>query len=259
METLTDWTSIYFDGAAEPTNPGTAAGAAILDLPNGESITVTVDIGVQTNNAAEYSGAIAGLEKALELGCRRIKLFGDSQLVIYQLIGKYRCHSDNLKPFCSRGQELLKEFDEYEAEWIPRAQNSRADAAAGEVLRAKLPPSLAVEVPCNLPVMKPRIGLQKRIEDLQLKGKKASFKEWLSLKSGRDEFSLLKGVALEQRVPDVVKDAIIEALRPTEKEDEKFIATVYRWYLRGLPANLTLHKCRIDAEFTANMRLNSEK
>ncbi|MBR8833369.1 MAG: reverse transcriptase-like protein [Stigonema ocellatum SAG 48.90 = DSM 106950] len=69
-----DWTVIHFDGAAEPTNPGPASGAAIIDLPTGESLTVTVDLGVQTNNVAEYSGAIAGLKKALELGCQRIKL-----------------------------------------------------------------------------------------------------------------------------------------------------------------------------------------
>ncbi|BDA75099.1 hypothetical protein RIVM261_032780 [Rivularia sp. IAM M-261] len=33
-------------------------------------------------DVAEYSGAICGLKKADELGCKQIKLFGDSQLVI---------------------------------------------------------------------------------------------------------------------------------------------------------------------------------
>ena len=57
------WVTIYFDGGAEP-NPGPASGAAILDIPNGESVTVTVDLGIATNNVAEYSGCVAGLKKA---------------------------------------------------------------------------------------------------------------------------------------------------------------------------------------------------
>ena len=88
--------------------------------------------------------------------------------------------------------------------------------------------------------------------ELRSKGKKASFKEWLNLKSGRDEFSLLKGEALAAKVPDEVIRAITEALRPDENEE--FIAKVYRWYLRGLPPALALRKCRVDAFGAANVK-----
>lgn len=251
IEGMDEWTFIYFDGAAEPSNPGPAAGAAVLDLPNGETVTVTVDLGVQTNNVAEYSGAICGLKKAHELGCRQIKLFGDSQLVIYQLSGQYRVKNAGLRPLYQQAHKLLMKFDNYNLIWIPRAQNSRADAAAGEVLKAKLPPT--VEIPDNLPVLKPRVGLEAEIKELCQKGNKASFKQWLNLKSGRDEFSLLKGEALLSQIPDVVQDAVNQALRPEELDDEKFIATIYRWYLRGLPLLLALKKCRVDAEVSANV------
>jgi len=243
-------TVIYFDGAAEPTNPGPASGAAIIDLPTGESLTVTVDLGVQTNNVAEYSGAIAGLKKALELGCKHIKVFGDSQLVIYQLSGRYSCKSIGLKPLYQQAQKLLRQFEQYSLHWIPRHKNSRADAAAGEVLKAKLPP--VVEIPDGLSAPYPKEGLRTQILELRSKGKKASFKEWLNLKSGRDEFSLLKGEALAAKVRDEVRSAITEALRPDENEE--FVAKVYRWYLRGLPPALALRKCRVDAEVAANVR-----
>ena len=243
-------TVIYFDGAAEPTNPGPASAAAIIDLPTGESLTVTVDLGVQTNNVAEYSGAIAGLKKALELGCKHIKVFGDSQLVIYQLSGRYSCKSTGLKPLYQQAQKLLRQFEQYSLHWIPRHKNGRADAAAGEVLKAKLPP--VVEIPDGLPAPYPKEGLRTQILELRSKSKKASFKEWLNLKSGRDEFSLLKGEALAAKVPDEVRSAISEALRPDENEE--FIAKVYRWYLRGLPPALALRKCRVDAEVAANVK-----
>jgi ribonuclease HI len=246
-----DWTVIYFDGAAEPTNPGPAAGGAVIDLPTGETVIVTVDLGVQTNNVAEYSGAIAGLKKALELGCKRIKVFGDSQLVIYQLSKHYRCKSSGLIPLYQQACKLLTQFEEYHLNWIPRDKNSRADAAAGEVLKAKLPPT--IEIPDDLPVPKPRVGLKEKISELRLKGKKASFKEWLNLKSGRDEFSSYKGEALSMKVPEEVRTAISAALRPDEHQDE-FVAKVYRWYLRGLPAALALKKCRVDAEVAANVK-----
>ena len=123
-------------------------------------------------------------------------------------------------------------------------------AAAGEVLKAKLPP--VVEIPDGLPVPYPKEGLRTQILELRSKGKKASFKEWLNLKSGRDEFSLLKGEALAAKVPDEVIRAITEALRPDENEE--FIAKVYRWYLRGLPPALALRKCRVDAEVAANVK-----
>ena len=245
-----DWTVIHFDGAAEPTNPGPAAGAAVIDLPSGESHIVTIDLGVQTNNVAEYSGAIAGLEKAIELGCKHIKIFGDSQLVIYQLSGKYNVNSAGLRPLYRQARKLLLQFEEYHLNWIPRHKNSRADAAAGSVLKAKLPQ--LVEIPDGLPVPKPREDLKEKIQELRFKGNKASFKEWLNLKSGRDEFSLLKGEVLADRVPESVRSAILAALRPDENDE--FIAKVYRWYLRGLPPALALKKCRVDAEVSANVK-----
>lgn len=256
METYNnDWTLIYFDGAAEPSNPGPAAGAAVIDLPTGESLIATVDLGIQTNNVAEYSGAIAGLEKALELGCKRIKLFGDSQLVIYQLSGRYAVRNATLKLLHFEAMRLLKQFEEYSLKWIPRAKNSRADEAAGSILKSKQPPT--IEIPDDLPVPKPREGLEIEIRELRLKGDKASFKQWLSLKSGRDEFSSLKGEDLLLRIPESVKSAIQNALRPDESDNEKFIATVYRWYLRGLPPRLALKKCRVEAEVSANVNRSS--
>lgn len=253
METLiNNWTVIYFDGAAEPSNPGPAAGAAVIDLPTGESLIAALDLGIQTNNVAEYSGAIAGLKKALELGCKRVKLFGDSQLVIYQLSGRYGVKNAVLKLLHSEATQLLTQFEEYSLDWIPRAQNSRADAAAGNVLKSKQPPM--VEIVDDLPVPEPREGLETKIRKLRSIGEKAGFKDWLNLKSGRDKFSSLKGEDLLLCIPLEVKSAIQNALQPNEDGNEKFIATVYRWYLRGLPPGLALRKCRVDSEVSANSR-----
>ena len=70
-------------------------------------------------------GAIAGLKKALELDCKHIKLFGDSQLVIYQLSGRYSCKSTGLIPLYQQARKLLNQFEGYALHWIPRHKNSR--------------------------------------------------------------------------------------------------------------------------------------
>jgi len=47
-------------------------------------------IGRHTNNVAEYTALITGLEEALRLGVRKLIVRGDSQLVIKQMLGEYR-------------------------------------------------------------------------------------------------------------------------------------------------------------------------
>lgn len=163
--------------------------------------------------------------------------------------GVYRCKNAGLIPLYQEARQLLSQFEKASMEWIPRAQNSRADAAAGKVLKAKLGVQ-TIPIPDDLPVPEPREELRTKIQQLRSKGEKAGFKEWLSLKAGRDEFSLILGEALAQRIPHEVKSAIAASLRPDE--DEKFVATVYRWYLRGLPPALSLRKCRVDVEVAVN-------
>lgn len=243
-----NWATVYFDGGAEP-NPGPAAGAAVLDLPSGESVSVTVDLGVATNNIAEYSGCIAGLKKALELEFFCVMVRGDSQLVIKQLQGEYAVKAANLQPFYLEARQLLVQFESYRLEWIPRSQNSRADAAAGLVLAAGRAP--VVTLPDDLPMSLPVESLKGKIERLIRQGNKASFKDFLALKSGRDQFSLLRGEALVDVVPVEVREAIASQLNLGEESE--FVAKTYRWWLRGLPVSQALRKVRVDAEVAANV------
>lgn len=171
-------------------------------------------------------------------------------MVIYQLEGIYRCKNAGLQPLYQEAQQLLKQFESYSLEWVPRSQNSRADAA-GEVLKVKqVVPTF--NIPDELSVPEPREELRTKIRQLRAKGEQAGFKEWLSLKSVRDEFSSLRGEALAEFVPIEVREAIGLALRPDE--EYQFVTKVYRWYLRGLPPALALRKCRVDAEVSANAK-----
>jgi len=198
--------TLFFDGAATPTNPGNCSCGAVIDLPNGEEIVLSQSLGWNTNNWGEYNGLIIGCRKALELGVKQLTIKGDSQLVIRQLEGLYAVKSPTLRPLYQEASALLAKFKRYELVWIPRAQNARADAAAGLAGRENQQP-LPV-LPDNLPVVPPRPDLKGKIQKLIKKGDAASFKDFLDLKSGRDEFTSKKLAALETLVPLVVREAM---------------------------------------------------
>jgi len=78
------------DGGARG-NPGPAAFAYVLEAEDGTVLAAHGEtIGVATNNVAEYSGLIAGLEKAHELGLRDVEVVSDSELMLKQMRGQYR-------------------------------------------------------------------------------------------------------------------------------------------------------------------------
>ncbi|XP_024200230.1 uncharacterized protein LOC112203495 [Rosa chinensis] len=80
------WT-LHFDGSAM-TNRG-GAGVVLLD-PMGHAIPLSFKLNFScTNNVAEYEAFIVGLTTAHELSVKKIKVNGDSNLVISQLKGDF--------------------------------------------------------------------------------------------------------------------------------------------------------------------------
>ena len=78
---------VWCDGAARG-NPGPAGAGAQLTTPDGSVVAeIAEGIGETTNNVAEYTAAIRGLERAAELGALEVTLRSDSQLLVHQLTG----------------------------------------------------------------------------------------------------------------------------------------------------------------------------
>jgi len=122
---------LYCDGAARG-NPGPAAIGAVLYEPVGHEPIgeVSERIGIATNNVAEYRALEAGLEKARELGVRRLSVRLDSQLLVRQLKGEYRVRSAGLKPLVARVRRLIDGFEWVEVTHVRRESNTVADALA---------------------------------------------------------------------------------------------------------------------------------
>ena len=134
--TLDNNTRIWFDGSVKPTNPGFAAGAAIIKRPGNsvEDIVANRFLDWGTSNEAEYAGLIAGLKKAKELEINHILVFGDSLLIVNQVNSIWRSLAPNLQPLLAESRSLLSDFESWQLHWVPRQRNTVADAAASACL-----------------------------------------------------------------------------------------------------------------------------
>ena len=87
-------------------------------------------IGVATNNVAEYTAAIRGLERARELGATDLLLRSDSRLLIEQLAGRWKVKNPTLQGLHRRARTLLATFGGVRLEHVRREHNVEADRLA---------------------------------------------------------------------------------------------------------------------------------
>ena len=126
--------TLYFDGAARP-NPGVGGyGFHIMsDVIREEEITCScgpIPGRRVTNNEAEYFALAKGLIEADEQGIRRLRVRGDSELVINQMRGDYAVNAPKMVVACNTATVLARKFQVVTYEHIDRSLNSRADALA---------------------------------------------------------------------------------------------------------------------------------
>ena len=121
-------------------NPGPAAyGAVLFDAATRDVIAERAEcIGRATNNVAEYSGLIAGLELYLEhTPDADLEVRMDSKLVVEQMSGRWKIKHPDMRPLASRAQQLAPFGTTYT--WIPRERNKHADRILNEALDGRAP------------------------------------------------------------------------------------------------------------------------
>ncbi|MGO9830588.1 MAG: ribonuclease HI family protein [Myxococcaceae bacterium] len=129
---------VFSDGASRG-NPGPAGAGAVLALPSGEVVErLGLFLGTQTNNHAEYMGAVLGLRRARALGAEEVELVADSQLLIRQLAGRYQVKSPTLRPLYEEARALLASFRRHRLTHLPREENREADAMSNRAIDERL-------------------------------------------------------------------------------------------------------------------------
>jgi ribonuclease HI len=85
-----------------------------------------------TNNQAKYKALLFDLELLGYMGVTHVKILGDSQLVVQQILGEYQCLDDMLNDYLKRCWDIMRSFDEFGIRHISRAENSRANSLVQE-------------------------------------------------------------------------------------------------------------------------------
>jgi len=125
---------MMFDGCSKG-NPGPSGAGAVLYENEREIWSRAIYVGNrETNNIAEYTGLLLGLNEAVRRQIKNIVVKGDSEVVIKQMLGKYKVKSENLLDIYNQAKQLEQYFDKIDYIHVYRHLNTRADALSNEGL-----------------------------------------------------------------------------------------------------------------------------
>ncbi|XP_070039840.1 uncharacterized protein [Nicotiana tomentosiformis] len=120
--------NMYFNGIAHRRGAGVGV---VFVTSQGEvlpySFTLTK---LCSNNVAEYQVLILGLEMAVDMKQLQLQVFGDSQLVVNQLLGSYEVKKHELCPYHNYAKILMGWVGNMTIQHVPRKENNKAHALA---------------------------------------------------------------------------------------------------------------------------------
>ena len=125
---------MFFDGCSKG-NPGISGAGACICENEQEIWFQTMFVGNhETNNVAEYSGLILGLEEAVRRNIKELTVKGDSELIIKQMRGQYKVKAFHLENLYKKALQLSRSFDKITFIHILRGYNTRADLLSNQAL-----------------------------------------------------------------------------------------------------------------------------
>jgi ribonuclease HI len=137
----------FSDGGARG-NPGPAAIGYVVADPAGNVLKEGAEcVGDMTNNKAEYRAMLKAIETAKTEGATQLLCHGDSELIVFQLQGRYRIKDVDLQALAEKVKLAAKGLERIEWKQVPREHPMirRADKLLNQALNkinAKAPPKL---------------------------------------------------------------------------------------------------------------------
>jgi ribonuclease HI len=130
--TMTDLVA-HIDGGSLG-NPGPSGIGVIIDGPTDGTIRIAKSIGRQDNNVAEYVALLEALQCALRLKAKTLHVFSDSEVVVRQMSGEYRCRSARLYSLNWICRKLARSLD-FSISHVRRENNTEANRLASSAAR----------------------------------------------------------------------------------------------------------------------------
>jgi len=136
---MADECILYFDGGARgngKANPVCGAGFVIQE-PSGRPLVSGQRYlpDLRTNNEAEYAALQEGLREAARRGFKRVRVRGDSLLVISQMAGKWKVNAPNIAKHHAAAKALAARIGAGVVyEHVRRELNTDADRCANRAM-----------------------------------------------------------------------------------------------------------------------------
>jgi ribonuclease HI len=130
--------TVHIDGGARG-NPGPAASGIVLRSADDGTVLheAGIYLGHATNNVAEYRGLLEGLRLAAQFHAEEVEIVSDSQLLVYQMTGRYRVKNAGLIPLHREATELAAKFRKCSYRHVRREENDHADRMVNQALDLK--------------------------------------------------------------------------------------------------------------------------
>ncbi|MFY8052298.1 MAG: ribonuclease HI family protein, partial [Armatimonadaceae bacterium] len=122
---------VHTDGASKG-NPG-RAGIGVAVYTDNElvpAVKLAERLPDCTNNVAEYTALLRGLEIAAELGVETVEVRTDSELMAKQIAGSYSVKAPDLIPLYNAARQKLRGFRSGKVTHVRRGFNAVADELA---------------------------------------------------------------------------------------------------------------------------------
>lgn len=127
---------MFVDGASSG-NPGPSGIGVVISEKGAVIKNISSYIGNATNNVAEYSALIHGLEAALVLKADSVKVNTDSELMFRQIKKIYKVKHPQILTLYSRVLHLMSAFSKVEVNFINREYNHGADKLAKKAANSR--------------------------------------------------------------------------------------------------------------------------
>jgi len=123
----------YVDGGCLG-NPGPSGIGVVINGCASGPIRIAKWIGRQDNNVAEYAALMEALQYAVSLKAQKLHVYSDSQVVVRQMTGEYKCRSPRLYSLHWTCRKLARSL-KFSISHVPRENNAEANGLAQAALR----------------------------------------------------------------------------------------------------------------------------
>jgi len=127
---------MFCDAGSRNNNNEAAIGVIVYDKNDNIEFTHSEYIGSATCNVAEYVALYTGIKLLQERNIKEVNIYMDSDLVVHQVNGNWKCINPNMVKLCSKVKSLLNNM-KWNLTWIPREQNKEADILVNLAFRER--------------------------------------------------------------------------------------------------------------------------